>query len=44
VDDLDESFRRLTGVTFTSEVPYVVDERGKRTYNAKFKARQGKLE
>ena len=44
VADLDESFRRLAGVTFTSDVSYVVDERGKRTYSAKFKAKHGKLE
>lgn len=44
VEDLNESFRRLAGVTFSSEVPYVVDERGKRTYNAGFKAKHGKLE
>jgi hypothetical protein len=44
VEDLNESFRRLAGVTFPSEVPYVVDERGKRTYNARFEARHGKLE
>ena len=44
VEDIDESFRRLAGVTFSSEVSYVVDERGKRTYNAKFKAKHGKLE
>jgi hypothetical protein len=44
VESLNESFRRLDGVTFPSEVAYVVDERGKRTYNARFKARLGKLE
>lgn len=44
VEDLNESFRRLAGVTFPSEVPYVVDERGKRTYNARFNARTGKIE
>jgi hypothetical protein len=44
VENLNESFRRLAGVTFVSEVPYVVDERGKRTYNARFKAKHGKLE
>ena len=43
IENLDESFRRLAGVTFLSDVPYVVDERGKRTYNAKFKAKHGKL-
>jgi hypothetical protein len=44
IEDIDESFRRLAGVTFTSDVPYVVDARGKRTYTAKFKAKHGKLE
>jgi len=44
VEDLDESFRRLAGVIFISDVPYVVDARGKRTYSAKFKAKHGKLE
>jgi hypothetical protein len=44
VESFNESFRRLNGVTFSSEVAYVVDERGKRTYNARFKARLGKLE
>jgi len=43
VENLNESFRRLAGVTFPSEVPYVIDERGKRTYNARFKAKIGKL-
>ncbi len=43
IEDLDESFRRLAGVTFTSDVPYVVDARGKRTYEVKFKASHGKL-
>jgi hypothetical protein len=44
VEELNESFRRLAGVTFSSDVPYVVDERGKRTYSSKFKAKYGKLE
>ena len=43
VESLSESYRRLAGVTFPSEVNYVVDERGKRTYNARFKAKAGKL-
>jgi hypothetical protein len=30
VEDLDESFRRLAGVIFTSDVPYVVDDRDKK--------------
>ena len=44
VESLNESYRRLAGVTFLSEVNYVVDEMGKRTYNARFKAKTGKLE
>ena len=44
IENLNESFRRLTGVTFSSEINYVVDKRGKKTYEAKFKALQGKLE
>ena len=44
VESLNKSYRRLAGVTFTSEVQYVVDERGKRTYDARFKAKMGKLE
>ena len=44
IEDINESFRRLTGVTFSSDVAYVIDERGKRTYSAKFKAKYGKLE
>jgi hypothetical protein len=44
VEDLNASFRRLAGVTFSSDVSYVVDEKGKRTYAANFKAKYGKLE
>ena len=43
IEDINESFRRLTGVTFSSDVAYVIDERGKRTYEAEFKASHGKL-
>jgi hypothetical protein len=43
IENLDESFRRLAEVTFNSDVTYVVDERGKRTYTAKFNAKYGKL-
>ena len=43
VNDLNASFRRLGGVSFISDVPYVVDEKGKRTYTAKFEAKYGKL-
>ena len=44
VEGLNKSFRRLAGVTFPSQVPYVVDERGKRKYNARFTAKTGKIE
>ena len=44
VEDIDESFRRLSGVAFSSDVAYVVDERGKRIYTTTFKAKHGKLE
>jgi hypothetical protein len=44
VENLNESFRRLAGVSFPSDVPYLVDENGKRTYDARFKAKIGKLE
>ena len=44
VEDLNESFRRLAGVTFPYDVSYILDERGKRTYNARFTAKIGKLE
>ena len=43
VEDLNESFRRLTGVTFSSNINCIIDERGKKTYEAKFKASHGKL-
>jgi hypothetical protein len=44
VEDLNESFGQLSGVSFSSGVTYVVDERAKRTYNAEFKANFGKFE
>ena len=43
VDELDKSFRRLAGANFPSEVQYTVNLKGKRTYNARFTARIGKL-
>jgi hypothetical protein len=43
-DDFKKAWRRLTGVTFTAEIDFVADEKGKRTYNADFKAKQGKLQ
>lgn len=42
-DDFNKAWRRLTGVTFPTGITYTTDEKGKRTYNADFKAEQGKL-
>jgi hypothetical protein len=41
--DMRKDLRRLRGVTFTSKVAYVLNESGKRTYNATFKAEHVKL-
>ncbi len=43
VNDLSKAWRRLTGVVFSDQVPYVVDDKGKRTYNATFNAEHAKL-
>ena len=43
IEDLNASFRRLTGVTFSSNINCVIDKRGKKTYEAEFKASHGKL-
>jgi len=43
-DDFGRAFRRLTGVTFPEGIKHTTDEKGKRTYNATFKAEHGKLE
>jgi len=43
VADFYEAFRRLSGVTFPSGVSYELDRRNKRTYNAEFQAKHGKL-
>jgi len=43
-DDLNKAWRRLTAVTFATGIAFAADEKGKRTYNADFKAKQGKLE
>jgi hypothetical protein len=43
-DDFSKSWRRLTGVTLTTETTFVTDEKGKRSYNAHFKAEKAKLE
>lgn len=41
--DFDKSFRRLTGVTFQSGLSCETSEKGKKTYNAPFKAKNGIL-
>ncbi len=41
--DMTKDLRRLRGVTFSPKVTYVLNEGGKRTYNATFRAEQGKL-
>lgn len=41
--DMLKDLRRLNGVTLTSKVDYVLNEGGKRTYNATFKAEHAKL-
>lgn len=41
--DLDKSFRRITGVTFPSGLSCETNARGKKTYNASFKAKHGLL-
>lgn len=42
-DDFSKAWRRLTGVTFSAGITFTTDEKSKRTYNANFKAKQGKL-
>lgn len=42
VEDFNESFRRLTGVTFPT-VPFYTVSAGKRTYKASFQAKQSKM-
>ena len=41
--DMAKDLRRLRGVTFTGEVTYALNDVGKRTYNASFKAEHAKL-
>ena len=41
--DMTKDLRRLHGVTFSQRVSYVLNEAGKRTYRAAFKANFGKL-
>lgn len=43
-DDFAKAWRRLTGVTFPAGTNFATDKKGKRTYNATFKAKHGKLE
>jgi hypothetical protein len=43
VDDFYEAFRRLSGVTFPTQITYTVDKRNKRTYNTDFQAKFAKL-
>lgn len=43
-DDFSKAWKRLTGVTFPAGTAFATDEKGKRTYNANFKAEHGKLE
>ena len=43
-DDFIKASRRFTGVTFPAGINFVTDKKGKRTYNATFKAEHGKLE
>ncbi len=42
IDVFSEAFRKLTGVTFPSGLTYETHE-GKRTYNASFEAKHGKI-
>ena len=42
IEDFNESFRRLTGVTFPTAPSYTVST-GKRTYKASFQSKQGKI-
>ncbi len=41
--DMTKDLRRLRGVTLKEKATYVLNEAGKRTYNATFKAEHGKL-
>jgi hypothetical protein len=43
VEDFHSAFRRLSGVTFPTELKYVTDKRNKRTYNTGFEAKHAKL-
>ena len=41
--DMNRDLRRLRGVSFKGKVTFVLNEGGKRTYNAAFKAEHAKL-
>ena len=41
--DMTKDLRRLKGVTFAGKVTFFLNEGGKRTYNASFKAERAKL-
>jgi hypothetical protein len=41
--DMSRDLRRLRGVTFSPKVTYTLTESSKRTYNATFEAKYGKL-
>jgi hypothetical protein len=41
--DMTKDLRRLRGVTLSAKATYMLNEAGKRTYNAKLKAEHGKL-
>jgi len=41
--DMTKDLRRLKGVTLTGKVTYNINDGGKRTYNASFKAEHAKL-
>jgi trehalose-6-phosphatase len=42
-EDFEKSFRRLSGVSFPNGMKFSVDKKGKKTYNARYKAEHGKL-
>lgn len=42
-DDFNNAWRRLNGVTFLDGITFITDKKGKRTYNANFKAKRGKV-
>ena len=44
IDDISEAWRRLSGVTFACGLGLVTDTKGKRTYNAQFRAEHGIIE